>query len=320
MMLKSDSISYCCMPLDRCSTQRKNPDWISRQLEKESTRITPLWRNRNLVNSGDINGAPAAIFMQLLEPGFLLADQLELVYLGSHQGAHHFAVEIDPEDEGMAKEIANEHEFVDLRNIGSIMASDQAAISAYARGLLYWHRHNQYCSRCGQPTQSRHGGHMRQCVKAECLKEHYPRTDPAVIMLVETRLGENNTPACLLGRHTKLPDRIYSTLAGYVDPGENLEEAVAREIMEEAGITLDSIQYLGSQPWPFPSALMMGFIASASHQELTVDPEELEDARWFSRDEVLSFGEMDDDQARYRLPRKDSIARNLINAWLKKTG
>jgi NAD+ diphosphatase len=320
MMIKTESISYCCMPLNRCSTQRKDPNWITRQLEKQSTRITPLWRNRNLVEHGTINGSPKAIFIQAADHRVLIADQLELVYLGAYQDAHHFAVEIDPEDETLARQVADKHEFVDLRAIGPIMHPNQAAISAYARGLLYWHRHNQYCGRCGQATLSCYGGHMRQCLNPQCQKEHYPRTDPAVIMLVETTLGADRTPACLLGRHGKLPERIYSTLAGYVDPGENLEEAVAREVMEEAGITLDSIQYLGSQPWPFPSALMVGFIASTAHQQLTVDPEELDDARWFSRDQVLSFGEIDDQNAQFVLPRKDSIARNLIDAWLEKTG
>ncbi len=319
MFLKPDSISYCRMPLDRCSAQRKDPDWISLQLEQSNTQITPLWRNRNLIDTASRHNLPEAVFLQAVESRYLIADHHELVYLGSHGEAHLFAADIDPDDENLAGEIAAPHEFIDLRAIGPVMQPDQAAISAYARGLLYWHRHNSYCSRCGDLTESQHGGHMRQCRNADCAKEHYPRTDPAVIMLVETRHGAAGIPACLLGRHGKLPAQIYSTLAGYVDPGESLEEAVAREIMEEAGLALDHIQYLGSQPWPFPSALMVGFSATTTQHQITIDYDELEDARWFSREEVLSFGEIDDPAADFMLPRKDSIARSLIDAWIKKT-
>jgi NAD+ diphosphatase len=157
---------------------------------------------------------------------------------------------------------------------------------------------------------------MRRCRNDECGRNIFPRIDPAVIMLVEQQNPDDGIPRCLLGRHHKLPQRIYSTLAGYVETGENLEEAVAREIREEAGISVSRVSYLGSQPWPFPSAMMVGFLASSPDREIVIAEDELEDARWFSAEEVRGFGEFDDAGSTRALPRKDSIARLLIQTWL----
>jgi NAD+ diphosphatase len=199
-------------------------------------------------------------------------------------------------------------EFRDLREVGALLPQRDGSILAYARGLMHWHRHHRFCGRCGAPTESRKGGHLRVCTRPACGHEHFPRTDPAVIMLVHD--GES----CVLGRRPGWPPGLHSTLAGFVEPGESLEEAVAREVLEEAGleVPLAGIRYNSSQPWPFPASLMLGFHARADRAPLTVYDEELESADWYSRETILNLGEEDD----LRLPRGDSIARRLIEDWL----
>ena len=190
---------------------------------------------------------------------------------------------------------------------------------AYARGILHWHQHHRYCGQCGHPTENQHGGHMRLCLNPDCGRETFPRTDPAVIMLVEHTPSNGEPPKCLLGRHSAWPPGSYSTLAGFVEPVESLEEAVAREVFEEAGIRVANVRYQASQPWPFPSSLMLGFRAQAETTAIKLDPDELADARWFTAEEIRSFGEWGDDSASLRLPRKDSIARFLVESWLGET-
>jgi NAD+ diphosphatase len=208
-----------------------------------------------------------------------------------------------------------ESRFHDLRLFGPHLLGPDAAIHAYARGICYWHRHNRFCSRCGQAQLILHGGHMRKCNGPECGRAAFPHINPAVIMAVALHNPGDGIPKCLLGRHSGLPTGMYSTLAGFVDIGESLEEAVAREVMEEAGVAVSRAWYAGSQPWPFPSSLMIGFRAETGQEELNVDYDELEDARWFSVDDLKSFGEYDGSE-NMALPRKDSIARNLIESWI----
>jgi NAD+ diphosphatase len=173
--------------------------------------------------------------------------------------------------------------------------------------MVFWHTRHRYCGLCGSPTRSEEAGHMRRCTDAACNAMHFPRTDPAVIMLV------TDGDRALLGRNKNFPlPGMYSTLAGFVEPGESLEDAVAREVREETGIEVGAVQYHSSQPWPFPGNIMLGFHAEARTTEITIDYGELEDARWFTRDWLSSH--VDDDS--FRLPRLDSIARRLIEDWL----
>ena len=155
---------------------------------------------------------------------------------------------------------------------------------------------------------------MRYC--HHCTRENFPRIDPAVIMLVEQKNPTDGIARCLLGRHEKLPRQMYSTLAGFLDPGESLEQAVIREVYEEAGLRVIDPIYMGSQPWPFPSSMMLGFRARTNDREIVVAVDELEDARWFSRQEVRKFGNHGDPDCQISLPRSDSIARLLIDTWL----
>ena len=171
---------------------------------------------------------------------------------------------------------------------------------------MHWHGRHLHCGICGYATESRSGGHVRVCTNAGCSASHFPRTDPAVIMLV------SRGDACLMGHNKRFPQKLYSALAGFVEPGESLEEAVAREVMEETGVEVANVRYHSSQPWPFPASIMLGFHADAVSEEITVDNDELKDARWFSRDDVRNFEALG-----LMLPRPDSIARQLVEHWLK---
>jgi NAD+ diphosphatase len=196
--------------------------------------------------------------------------------------------------------------FADLRQIGPRIERQEGALLALARAMMFWHSRHRYCGLCGSPTRSEEAGHVRRCTNALCSAMHFPRTDPAVIMLV------TNGDRALMGRSKNFVPGMYSTLAGFVEPGESLEMAVAREVREETGIDIGPVHYHSSQPWPFPANIMLGFHAEALTTEITVDYGELEDARWYERNWLLSH--VDDDS--FRLPRLDSIARRLIGDWL----
>ena len=185
------------------------------------------------------------------------------------------------------------------------MRRTDSALLAYAKGLAHWHARHRFCGVCGEGTEAKDAGHVRVCTGPDCATQHFPRTDPAVIMLV------TDGDRCLLGHNKRFPERIYSTLAGFVEPGESLEEAVAREVLEETGVRVGRVQYHSSQPWPFPASIMLGFHAEAESEAITVQAAELVDARWFSRAEIANF-----EQLGLRLPRPDSIARRLVEHWL----
>ncbi|MDX1738635.1 MAG: NAD(+) diphosphatase, partial [Alphaproteobacteria bacterium] len=197
--------------------------------------------------------------------------------------------------------------FTDLREVGLLMGAEQGSLAAYARGMSHWHKTHKYCGSCGHKTQNLDSGHRRKCSNIACGRDHFPRTDPAVIMLVT-----DDDDRALLGRSANFKAHTYSTLAGFVEPGESLEQAVQREVFEEVGINCDNVKYHSSQPWPFPSSLMLGFTAHATSLDINVDPEEIEDARWFTREELIA-GEA---SGKYLRPRKDSISWLLISDWL----
>jgi len=229
------------------------------------------------------------------------------VLLGLVEGCAYFAYDLSPVETPLAFLRAETPvEFTDLRRVGPLLARQEGSLLAYARGLAYWHGRHGFCGLCGSATASEEGGHVRRCSNPACNTQHFPRTDPAVIMLVHD--GER----CLLGRQRIWPSGMHSTLAGFVEPGESLEEAVAREVFEETAIVVDQVTYHSSQPWPFPASIMLGFHARARSSELRVDHSELETARWVERRFLLAH--RDDDA--FRMPRRDSIARRLIEDWL----
>jgi NAD+ diphosphatase len=192
-----------------------------------------------------------------------------------------------------------------------LLSADDLALYGTARSVLDWHARHRFCARCGHRTQPAKGGWQRDC--PSCGANHFPRVDPVTIMLVEHRDGDR----LLLGRNARFPAGSYSALAGFVEPGETVEEAVAREVMEEAGVRVRDVRYVASQPWPFPSQLMIGCHAVAEGENITVDPSELEDARWFERAEIDEAMEKGEASTGFRAPTARAIAHHLLRWWLE---
>ena len=308
------SLNYTGVALDRASEMRRDEAWVAERLAEETSRIVPLWRNRSLVKTGD---RPQAAYLTGRAAKAVLAEAAMAVLLGLGDGIAYVAADLSLLDEDAANTHADGGAFEDLRSVGALMTRPDAALLAYARGMIHWHQRHLYCGVCGALTASRDGGHVRVCTNPDKPHLHFPRTDPAVIMLIEHDDPEGNGPACLLGRQSRWVEGMYSTLAGFVEPGETLEETVAREVLEESAIRVTDVRYQASQPWPFPSSLMLGFRARAETAAISIDGRELEDARWFTPDELRSFGEWGDaPPGEMRLPRKDSISRWLIDGWL----
>jgi NAD+ diphosphatase len=259
--------------------------------------------------------AGAAVLV--VEAGSALVDGTELVlvgpseapdgdrlYLGQLDGTPYFAVAGRLPQRLGARPQA-------LRDVGSVLSDRDAGLLVHAVGLANWHATHTHCPRCGAPTGSVRGGSVRRC-EADG-SEHFPRTDPAVIMLVT-----DGADRCVLGRQAVWPAGRYSTLAGFVEPGESAEQAVVREVAEETGIAVRDVRYVASQPWPFPASLMLGFTAVCDPDVVPLSPDgELEDARWFSRDELRGSGQWGDRSGRALLPPPVSIAYRLIRGWVE---
>ena len=230
------------------------------------------------------------------------------LYLGTDDGRPTFAVVADelPRRLGAVAK--------DLREVGAVLGDRDAGLMVHAVGLANWHATHTRCPRCGAPTTAVKGGSVRRC--DDDGSEHFPRTDPAVIMLV-TDGGDR----CVLGRQAVWPPGRYSTLAGFVEPGESAEQAVVREVAEEVGLAVTDVRYAGSQPWPFPASLMLGFTAVCDGALVPVAADgELADARWWSREQVLAAGRWDGRDAELMLPPPVSIAHRLITSWATATG
>ena len=293
---------YTRSPLDRASHLREDASWFETLRAAQETCIVPVWRSHNLMHAEDAR----ALLPTLAQAADLLDIGKFAAVLGLRDGTAYVAVDLSHLEDPYEHAFIGEHgTFEDLRKVGPVLAREEGAILAHARGLMTWHSRHGFCGVCGSPTASSHSGHQRDCTNAACGASHFPRTDPAVIMLVVK--GD----MCLLGRTHNFRPGMYSTLAGFVEPGESLEEAVAREVFEETGVRVGEVRYLGSQPWPFPASVMLGFHAVAETTELRIDPKELDDARWVSRVQLENPRELG-----ITLPRPDSIASRLIQAWL----
>ncbi|QUM78505.1 NAD(+) diphosphatase [Moritella sp. 24] len=304
-------LKYSEMELNRASNQRKSPEWLAEQQQNNS-----LWvlthTDQNYFSQVD----HAPLFLTLDAVQHLDLDVA--VFLGldeNNDSTPYFALDLTHIDDALVAAFLVDGEFSDLRKVAMGLDNPSASLLALARGLCFWHRSHCFCGRCGSANTLVSAGHARLCTNQACLHQTFPRTDPAVIMVVR-KLFADGIERCLLGRQAEWPEGVYSTLAGFVDPGETLETAVVREVMEESGIAVTNVQYLASQPWPFPSSVMLGFIADASSDEIEVDKNEIDDARWFSRVELQSFGSWGDDGSGFKVPRRDSISGYLINHWV----
>jgi NADH pyrophosphatase NudC (nudix superfamily) len=289
--------------LDRAGALRADPEWISSTLSRPDTTLLPLWRDRSLVSARH-----EPVRLAATDAAGVLAAADETVFLGLDDGAAVFAVDLSGRAEEEAVRLVGAAAAADVRSLVGRLGPAAAAVQAYARGLLHWHRQQRFCGTCGAAAGSAFGGHARSCAGAGCGRLLFPRIEPAVIVLVEAP----GTPGrCLLARHRGAPEGAYSTLAGFVEVGESLEDAVRREMAEEAGVTVAGLAYQGSQAWPFPAGLMVGFRATAESDQVRVDGDELLEARWFTRDELRERV-----AAGRPLGRADSIDHHLLGSWL----
>jgi NAD+ diphosphatase len=316
---------YAHPGFERAGLRRRDTGWIRQRVLDPASVFIPVWRTQNLViEIAESEPRAASITVEGLLAVFGGLDDVderlgrgEFVFLGVIDERAHFALDVSAVETPLdtlrspalaAAGIAEAGvRFADLRQLAGRLERQEGALLAFARAMLFWHSRHRFCGLCGNPTRSEEAGHMRRCTDPACHTMHFPRTDPAVIMLV------TDGDRALLGRNKNFPvPGMYSTLAGFVEPGESLEDAVAREVREETAIEVAAVHYHSSQPWPFPANIMLGFYAEAATSEIAVDYGELEDARWFERAWLASHA--DDDT--FRLPRRDSIARRLIEDWL----
>ena len=305
MLGTMEHASYYLPPefLDRSAHRRTDKDWLTSQA-RNGARYTYVWRGCNLFRSGTSPG-PLWLGADSLPsghvPSFLgaLPDgaSLFVVDLGAYESSESAlsAIKLDPESA----------RFTQIREFKGSLAPDERALFFYARSLVHWQNEQRFCGRCGSSTTPQEAGHMMLCSNPACAATHFPRTDPAVIMLV------TDGDRCLLGRQPVWPEGIFSTLAGFVETGESLEQAVVREVREESGIELSGVKYFGSQPWPFPQSLMLGFFAQSASTEIHCGAE-LADVRWFDVAETKNILRL----LEGRFPHLDTIARRLIRTWL----
>ena len=284
--------------------RREDAAWIAERLDDPDTLFVPVWRSRNLVH-GMEEGAPEAVYISGAAAAALRMAGGPWVFLGLLDERAVFGIDISAAEDPVPLLPETLGKFVDLRAVGWGVPKPEAAILAHARGLMHWRARHRLLRRLRlRRASAKSAGHVMHCTACEA--QHFPRTDPAVIMLV-TR-GDR----ALLGHSQRFPRaNMYSTLAGFVEPGETLEEAVRREVFEESGIAVGAVHYHSSQPWPFPGNIMLGFYAEGLSEEITIDTEEMIDVRWFSRAEIR-----DPEQHGFVLPRADSIARRLIEDWM----
>ncbi|MCZ6826789.1 MAG: NAD(+) diphosphatase [Gammaproteobacteria bacterium] len=283
---------------DRMAHRRDQDTWLEQRRSSGTSWFLPVAASKNLVFEGP---PPTAALLTLEEVDMLSCPQ---VYLGEYKERSCFALLTEADHAaGWPGTV-----FQQVLRVATIIDTAEASLLAYARAMSIWHRNHRHCGRCGASTVSTQAGHVLVCSNPDCIWQQFPRVDPAIIVLVSD--GER----CLLGRQATWDAGRYSTLAGFVEPGESLEDAVIREVHEESGIVVRSPVYHSSQPWPFPSSLMLGFQASAASSEIHLRDGELEDAGWFTPDD-LAGGTL------IRLAPSVSISRRLVDDWyLAQTG
>ncbi len=285
--------------IDRSSELRRNKLWITEKFQDENTRIVPIFQSAVLCSNSQTSEAIYLSYSKILK---YINDDPLYVFMGFYNGVAYYTLDISLHEqaEALCKDINGC--FKDYKSIMLMLDKSSCELLLLARFLNYWHIRNKFCGKCGHKTASEEAGHVLICQNEVCNERYYPNMDPAIIVLV------SSAERCLLGRQKDWPAGMYSTLAGYVEPGETIEQAVAREVHEESAININAIQYQGSQSWLSPNSLMLGFTAQAINEDIVFDTHELEDVRWFTRQEINSTEGI--------LPYKNTIAYQLIVDWL----
>ena len=297
-----DTLMLARSGVDRCSEHRSDSAWITERWQDAGSRVMCVNdQGAPILRSGTGNGNGIELAMRSVSDSD--AEPEDVSFLGTDPDGTSYFVEHVPDRACHA-----DHEWGNLRDVGGVLNDRDAGLLVTAVALDNWRIGHQRCPKCGALTISKQAGWSRRC--PGCESNHFPRTDPAVIMLVK-----DDQDRALLGRQGRWQEGWFSTLAGFVDPGESAEAAVRREVHEESGVIIgsdpDDVEYLGSQPWPFPASLMLGYHAHATSTQINVDGEEIAEARWFSRDELAQACE----EGSVRLPPNISIARRLIERW-----
>ena len=306
MALDSFLNTFAGNPLDRASYRRGDPAWIAEQLAAPEARGIALWNGRPFVETGKDSEVQLAYL-----PAKLVADlaggEERLLFMGLWKESAVFAVDLEGPADPAQGPLEGFGRFEELRPIALKLPQTEAAIVATAKSMFEWRRRHTHCAACGQPSHPVDGGWKRKC--PACSTEHFPRTDPVVIML------PYHGDRCMLGRQEAWPKGMYSALAGFLEPGETIEEACARELNEEAGLHTRRVHYHSTQPWPFPSTLMIGLHAEVEDEEGAPDQTELSEIRWFTRAEAraLIAGQIEGVFA----PQRMAIAHQLIKAWVE---
>ena len=299
----ASALLYSTADIDRAGHRRTDPDWLAEARAARAALFVSHWQGRLLVETGE---APRAVFAArpVADAGHPEA------FLGLLGEAPVFAADLSAAADPLAVLEGARGSFEELRGLAGVLPAHEAGLLATAKALFHWHSRQRFCGRCGGECVPERAGHVMRCTK--CSTEHFPRTDPAVIMLI-TRIDADGEELALLGQSQRFPPErnMYSTLAGFVEPGESLEDAVRREVAEEVGVAVGRVTYRGSQPWPFPASLMLGFRGEAESEAIVLDDEEMRDAGWFSRADVEARRERG-----FNIPPKDSIARRLVDEWM----
>lgn len=279
--------------VDRAAEHRTDARWQAQALAEASTRFVLVKDGKCLASKDD---GRLALVTKSIAP--FKPEPSGTVFLGLFHRQPVFAMNLGTFEVGEF----DEGEFVSLRSLGALLSPDEANLAAHACAIVQWQDTQLFCSRCGHSTEIEAAGYSSLCTNAQCATRSFPRVDPAIIVLV------TRDDRCLLGRQASWPEGIYSTIAGFVEPGESLEDSVVREVFEETNIRVSGVRYESSQPWPFPASLMLGFRALAETEDLKMNDGELEDVRWFSHAQ-LSAGDI-------KLPTRQSISRRLVDTWL----
>jgi NAD+ diphosphatase len=289
--------------LERRAELRDDPLWVGAARSDPETRYVLGAGAAQLVTAG---GSVEIAFLAGSDPLVAAARDEALTLLGWFRGSRCVLVELGQPD--AATELPSGTELRELRPLAPLLSPDSASLLAYARALALWKARHRHCGACGAPNVPARAGHVMRCSREVCGAETFPRLDPAIIVLVTDQSGER----ALLGRQASWPAGRYSTIAGFVEPGESLEDAVVREVAEETGVQVEEVRYESSQPWPFPSSLMLGFRARASTVAITLRDGELEDARWFTRADLAA--------GHPALPPPGAISARLIDGWFHEPG
>jgi NAD+ diphosphatase len=294
--------TFTGVTLDRAASLRSDPGWVSGLLERPAAIVIAATPDGVLLENST---RPLMLRTSVEGDATRYIDPAAPILLGLEDDLALFGVDLNELDAGARASLEQGARIVPLRDAGAVLPQAEGGLAAYLMALLNWHRRHRFCANCGAPTVVKEAGYSRRC--PSCGASHFPRTDPVVIMLVE------HDRRLLLGRRAGWPETRYSVLAGFVSPGESLEEAVLREVREESGIEAASPSYVASQPWAFPSSLMLGFEARADGGEPRAQDGELDDVAWFTLDQVTAARA---DTGKLRLPPPVSIARFLIDRWL----